>query len=52
MKLSAGRRRDLLDVVELIKVGVDVKSAREYLKLHADDLVPRFEELVNEALSE
>jgi len=52
MKLTAGRRRDLLDVVELIKVGVDVKSAREYLKLHADYLVPRFEELVNEALSE
>jgi hypothetical protein len=52
MKLTAARRRDLLDVVELIKVGADVKSAREYLKLHADDLVPRFDELVNEALSE
>ena len=52
MKLTAGRRRDLLDVVELIKVGVDVKSARGYLTLHADDLVPRFEELVNEALND
>ena len=51
MKLAAGRRRDLLDVVELIKVGVDVKSVREYLSLHADDLVPRFEELANEAMS-
>jgi len=31
MKLIAGRRRDLSDVVELIKVGVDVKTIREYL---------------------
>jgi hypothetical protein len=51
MKLTAGRRRDLLDVVELIKIGVDVKLIRAYLQRHADDLVPRFEDLVNEALN-
>lgn len=51
MKLTAGRRRDLSDVVELIKVGVDVKTIREYLSQHADDLCPRFEELVDEALN-
>ncbi|HKA18680.1 MAG TPA: hypothetical protein VKN18_10340 [Blastocatellia bacterium] len=51
MKLTAGRRRDLSDVVELIKIGVDVKSVRDYLHKHADDLVPRFEELVEEALN-
>jgi hypothetical protein len=52
MKLTARRRRDLLDVVELIKIGVDVKLVRDYLQQHADDLVPRFDQLVNEALSD
>ena len=52
MKLVAKRRRDLVDVVELIKAGADLKPVRDYLKRYAGDLVPSFEELVNEALSE
>ena len=51
MKLKAKRRRDLLDVVELIKAGADLKRARDYLKQYADDLTPVFEELVKEALA-
>ena len=52
MKLKAGRRRDLLDVVELVKAGADLKGARNYLKQYADGLTPVFEELVKEALAE
>ena len=52
MKLAAKRRKDLVDVIELVKVGADVKNARDYLRRHAIDLIPQFEELVNEALGE
>lgn len=52
MKLAAKRRRDLVDVVELIKVGADVRRVRDYLGQYAGDLAPLFEELVNEALGE
>jgi hypothetical protein len=52
MKLAANRRRDLVDVVELVKVGADVNRVRDYLREYAGDLVPKFEELVNEALAE
>jgi hypothetical protein len=52
MKLSAKRRRDMVDVVELVKVGADVKRVRDYLRKYASDLIPQFEELVTEALGE
>ena len=52
MKLVAKRRKDLVDVIELVKVGADVKRVRDYLRQIASDLVPVFEELVNEALAE
>ncbi|MDA1051863.1 MAG: hypothetical protein O3C40_15460 [Planctomycetota bacterium] len=50
MKLVANRRRDQLDVIELIRAGADCKSARSYLEQFASDLVPRYEALLNEAL--
>ncbi len=52
MKLVAKRRRDLVDVIELVKVGANVNRVGDYLRQYASDLVPRFEELVNEALGE
>jgi hypothetical protein len=52
MKLAAKRRRNRVDVIELVKVGVDVNRVRDYLLRYASDLVPQFEELVNEALAE
>jgi len=52
MKLVANRRKDLLDVVELIKTGADVTRTRGYLKQYASDLLPLFEELVTEALAD
>ena len=52
MKLIARRRKDLLDVVELVKVGVDVGLVQGYLEQYASDLVSLFEELVDEAREE
>ena len=52
MKLVAKRRKDQVDVIELIKSGADLKRVRHYLEQYASDLVPFFEELVNEALAE
>ncbi len=52
MKLVAKRRRDLVDVIELVKAGADVSRVRDYLRRYAGDLVPSFEELANEALGE
>jgi hypothetical protein len=51
LKLVAKRRKDLLDVVELINAGADLSRVREYLGRYGPDLLPRFEELVNEALT-
>lgn len=52
MKLAAKRRRDMVDVIELVKAGADVTSVREYLIQYASDLAPSFEELVSEARGE
>ena len=52
MKLAAKRRRDLVDVIELVKAGADLNRVRDYLQQYAGDLVRAFEELVNEALGE
>jgi hypothetical protein len=52
MKLAAKRRKDLVDVIELVKAGADVARVRDYLGQYAGDLAPLFEELVNEAFAE
>lgn len=52
MKLVAKRRKDMVDVIELIKVGANLQRTREYLTQYASDLLPKFDELVNEALTE
>jgi hypothetical protein len=52
MKLVARRRKDMVDIIELIKAGADVKRVRNYLEQYACDLVTSFEELVDEALAE
>jgi Domain of unknown function (DUF1814). len=52
MKLVAKRRKDMVDVIELVKIGADMHRVRDYLGRYAADLVPSFEELVSEALGE
>jgi hypothetical protein len=38
--------------MELAKAGADVTRVKDYLRRYADDLIPLFEELVNEAPAE
>jgi len=52
MQLVAKRRQDQVDIIELVKSGADVKRVRHYLDQYAHDLIPLFDELVNEALAE
>ena len=52
LRFVAKRRKDLVDTIELVKVGADIKRTRAYLQQYAGDLVPQFEELVNEAPGE
>jgi hypothetical protein len=52
MKLVAKRRKDMVDVIELVKTGADLTRVRDYLRQYAGDLIPLFEELVNEALTD
>lgn len=52
MKLVAKRRKDQVDVIELVKAGVDVRQVRDYLERYAADLLLLFDELVNEALAD
>ena len=50
--LAHARSQHLMDVVELVKAGADVKRVRDYLRHHAIDLAQSTEELVNEAVAE
>lgn len=52
MKLVAKRRKDQVDVIELIKSGANVTHVRRYLEQYAADLLPLFDELANEAITE
>ncbi|MBI3929299.1 MAG: hypothetical protein HY319_27380 [Armatimonadetes bacterium] len=52
MKLAARRRKDLVDVVELLKAGADENAVRAYLTAHAADLLPSFQVLAEEAAAD
>ncbi len=52
MKLKSPRRRDQVDVIEMIKGGIDTKRCREYLVTHAPSFVPAFDECITLAESE
>lgn len=49
MKLVAKRRKDQLDVLELLRMGANVKRVESYLTQYAADLLPLWRELVAEA---
>lgn len=52
LKMKAARGRDRGDVIELVKAGADVASARKYLIRHLPGKVALFDALVAEALVE
>jgi hypothetical protein len=49
LKLKAHRRRDKEDIIELLKLGIDDKPIRTYLRKLAPELLDRFEALVEAA---
>jgi hypothetical protein len=52
LKLKSPRIKDRADVVELLKAGLAIDGARQYLERHAPSLVARFEECVAQARAE
>jgi hypothetical protein len=46
LKLKSPRRKDQVDVIEMIKGGIDTKRCGEYLAAHAPGFVAAFEECV------
>jgi hypothetical protein len=49
MKLKSPRRKDQVDVIEMIKGGIDTRRCREYLAAHAAAFVTAFDECVSQA---
>jgi hypothetical protein len=52
MKLKSPRRKDQVDVIEMIKGGIDTKQCREFLTAHAPAFVAAFDESVAQAEAE
>ena len=46
LKLKSPRSRDSLDLIELLRQGVDPKPIREYVEMNAPDLLGKFEAVV------
>lgn len=52
MKLRANRMRDQVDVVELVKAGIDRDAVKSYLATNAPSLVAAFEKCLAQAAAE
>ena len=52
MKLKSPRRKDHVDVIEMIKGGIDTRQCREYLTVHAPVFAEAFAECVTQADAE
>lgn len=52
LKLKSPRQKDRVDVIELVKAGIDIDACRKYLGTHAPDLVATFEDAVAKAAAE
>lgn len=52
LKLKSPRLKDRVDVVELVKAGIDVAAVRDYLVANAPAQVPAFDDAVSRAATE
>lgn len=52
LKLKSPRRKDHVDVIEMIKGGIDTTHCRAYLVAHAPAFVPAFDDCVSRAETE
>jgi hypothetical protein len=46
LKLVSPRAKDRLDLIELVRAGVDIEGVRAYLNRHAPSLAEKFEGIV------
>ena len=51
MKLLAGRKRDIADITELVKAGVDDSAVLDYLTRHAPDRLEEIEAMPKRSLA-
>ena len=52
LKLSSPRQKDRVDVIELVKAGIDIETCRAYLVEHAPSLAAAFDDAVARAAAE
>ena len=52
LKLRSPRQKDRVDVIELIKAGIDTEACRAYLSQHAPTFVMPFEDCIRKAAAE
>jgi hypothetical protein len=52
LKLKSPRQKDRVDVIELIKAGINIEACRTYMILHAPSLAAAFEDSVAKAAAE
>jgi hypothetical protein len=52
LKLVSPRSKDRLDLLELVRAGIDVESVGDYLDRHAPDLRAKFDDIVRTAEEE
>jgi hypothetical protein len=52
LKLKSPRQKDRVDVIELVKAGIEVSACRAYLAKHAPALTALFEDAVLKAAAE
>jgi hypothetical protein len=52
LKLKSPRAKDRVDVIELVKAGIDVDSCQRYLQAHAPAFLPLFTDAVERAAAE
>lgn len=52
LKLKSPRLKDRADVVELVKAGLAIENARQYLERYAPPLVAKFDECIAQARAE
>ncbi len=52
LKLKSPRQKDRVDVIELVKAGIEIETCRDYLSANAPDMLVAFADAVAKAASE
>jgi len=52
LKLKSPRQKDRVDVIELVKAGIEIETCRAYLRANAPSLTRMFEDAIAQAAAE